>query len=134
MKNKNWDIKLGEFLLEQAPRTFKYGVCDCVMFVARAIKIQVNEDILRGNDYKSLKDGIRKLNEHGYKDFGQVLSDRFKMLENGRMAQRGDIATKKYKGINAFGIVWQKGQVFFKRDKGYVIEKISDVEKVWRVA
>ena len=107
MKNKNWDIKLGEFLLEQAPRTFKYGVCDCVMFVARAIKIQVNEDILRGNDYKSLKDGIRKLNEHGYKDFGQVLSDRFKMLE---MTEKEKVARSFMSAVHgAFEVGYRAG-------------------------
>lgn len=133
MRIENWDIALGKYILECAPKAFEYGVCDCVIFASDAVLLMTGIDpMLEGRgQYSNMRDGAMLIKKHRGSYEG-IMDFYFERIENIRKTQRGDIVLKQTDEGPAYGVCWN-GKGYFKKDRGYTMHHLSDCEIAWRV-
>lgn len=99
-----WESNLIAWLAETRNLEFQYGVHDCALFAAGAVKAVTGRDLaqeLRG-EYATLREGLKKLKDEGYKSHVDFVRKKFKKTSRPKPA---DIAVIKTPDGLALGIV-----------------------------
>ncbi len=124
----DWRMRLHEYLADEAARKFEWGVSDCAIFAAGAIKAMTGHDPAaqwRGR-YKSMADGLRLIRKHGHKD--HVAAARA-FLKTGRH-RVGDIAViEGDDAMPALGVVLGAA-IAVKSPEGLGIIPVSEAEEI----
>lgn len=104
---------LRAYLTEVAASPFRYGRHDCCTVAAIWVQAQTGKDVLRGNSYKSLKDGMRQLEAHGFKTHVDAYGATLERV-NALSLVAGDVAVLPgADGMPALGIVLPGGEAIW---------------------
>lgn len=133
MRIEGWEKLLSEYLEAQATVPFEWGVSDCLMFAADAVKLITGIDPAeeaRGR-YNDVKSAAILSIETGIKT--EEIFDRH--FERGDVAfsHRGDIVLKETDRGATFGIVYGGKAVFKVDGVGLSYEPLMSVGISWRV-
>jgi hypothetical protein len=92
MRKSNWEERLADYLAGAAEKPHEYGVNDCMLFVAGAVKATTGKDPGRGHrrKYDTAKGAVRYLKRLGF-DSPEAMLDSLFEEKPVAFAQRGDI-------------------------------------------
>lgn len=119
-RKENWPQLLNEYLNEIRDREFEWGVFDCCIMCAGAVKAITGEDLMsefRGK-YSSEESSDDVLAEIGEGDLHKTLVAKLGESVDGAHGKRGDVAYHEPTGI--CGIVYGRNALFI-GDEGFVI-------------
>ena len=106
MKKQGWETELEKYIEQQRSEPFVWGKNDCVLFAAKAAKVQGVEtgpDMESYGEYDKAR-ALEILREHGG-DIAALFDKRFNRRFPKASAKRGDIALIEIDGHKAAGIV-----------------------------
>lgn len=125
---------IDKYLDDVKPKEFKWGECDCVLFVSEWAKIKSGIDPSHGvkGKYKTEKQAYKLLKDT-CGDFSTGLDKFFKRVDPA-YRQKGDIALCLVDKKEVLGIAGSGGFIFFKAAPyGVKASKTAEIKSVWRV-
>ena len=134
----DWESRLADFLSSRENLEFKYGVNDCCLFVADAVKVMTGIDPagdFRGK-YKNLLGskrilkglGVRGLVELITRDYG------FEEIDNPAFAHRGDVVLVESAPGDTMGLIdLSRTRVAIPGDEGLVRYELDTIKTAWRI-
>lgn len=129
VRKDNWPLLFSEYLKEKYNSPFRWGVNDCLSFVAGAIQVITGEDLYKKyKGYKTEEGALAKMNG---KTVENIIAENFGGgHRNILQAKRGDIVLVKMPEFMA-GIVDDSGQRIALVSKKGLIR--IPLEKAWRI-
>ena len=141
MRIEGWEKSLDLYIQGVSEKTFKWGACDCLLFVSDACVISCGVDPMS----KKKKDDPETIRgKYDSKETAGELIKKYRKTKQGIMdihfnrvdiafAQRGDIVLNKLNEGWTFGLVWG-GKAFFKSEnEGFITRPLSECKYAWRV-
>ena len=133
MKRANWELELGNFLISNMHRDFRWGEWDCVTFASECVRIQTGTDLkseIMGNrKYSSLVGGVRFLKSIGG-DIPSILDEHLERAESD--VRTGDIAMMAVEERFSLGVV-VGNMAWFLDTEGMRQAPVHLAEGVWHV-
>lgn len=130
MRYKDWPIKLNAYFTSVKDTPFEYGIHDCCIFAADAVKAITGDDYMeefRGI-YFNKTESREVLKGIGAGTLLRTLKNKFGKPVHGASGQRGDVAW--FQG--SCGIVIGPDAVFLTKD-GYGFAPINKIKWAFRV-
>jgi len=119
-RHDNWPVLLSDYLNAASKRGFAWGINDCCLFAANAVKAIRGDDPAKAfrNKYRSEQGAKKALIKYGSGSLRTTMLDILgQPYANVKMAGRGDIALVKTENGPAAGVV----------DNGFVYVPIEGV-------
>jgi hypothetical protein len=137
MRYPDWEVRLAEYLEPLRDQPFQWGVNDCAIFAAGAVKAMTGTDPMRGlRGYRSDAAAERTLRERGQGTLIRTLNAMFERVPVG-MAHRGDLVlVEGALGIAMGDVAFQVGQHGTHEGlirQPRVVAGVSNWKKAWRV-
>lgn len=133
MRRADWEQALADYLDGKREAAFAWGVCDCAMFAAGAIKAMTGVDPaadIRGK-YKSQAGAGRAIKQRGCADLGEWVSGILEEIHPAH-ARRGDVVMDRGNlGICSGQIAYFIGEE--NGEPGLVSRPVLECERAWRV-
>ena len=122
-RRHDWPFQLLTTTEAMLGTPFEWGVNDCALFAAGAVKAMTGFDPARGfRGYRSEAEGLRKVKAKGFADHVAVFEARF---ERATRLCAGDIAVIETGEIRALGVVQGRGIYVMHPERGLVLLPLS---------
>lgn len=129
----DWDIRLAAVTSKHMALAGQWGVSDCLITVADAVRAVLGVDLaqtIRGK-YKTEIGAAKLLKRRGYDTVEDALADRFAPV-NRFSAQRGDVGVYERQGVFCAGYVTEYGFAV-KTEHGLEFVPVTDIKTAFRV-
>lgn len=140
MRIEGWEKRLDEYIQEVSMKSFKWGECDCLIFVSDCCNVICGVDPMskkKKSDPKTIRgkykteEKAKELIREYRRTMPNIMDIHFNRI-NPNFAQRGDVVMCKIQNMT-FGIVWG-GKAYFKTDnEGFVTMTLNKCKYAWRV-
>ena len=134
-RQTDWPERLSELVIASADREFAWGVFDCSQFCIDA-EIAITGDTRFWDyhrNYKTQRGAVWKLKQKGFDDLWDLLNSRLDVLENAKLAQRGDVIGHYTEDGESLGILIGDRFACVGKPKGIVFKPLSEAVCAWRL-
>lgn len=127
----DWEVRLAAYLESVRAKLYGFGVHDCILHGANAVKAQTGKDYARGyrRKYKSLASGLRLIRQKGHDDIPALVTALLGEPIPPSLAHRGDIVL--FDGST--GVSMGDFAYFVGLPGGLVRVPRKDWQQAWRV-
>ena len=141
MRKEGWELLLDRYIQNVSKRRYKWGKCDCLIFVSDAAKKICGKDPMSAKKrhdietarglYDNKKDAYSLIKKFRG-SMPKVMDAHFERIKP-NFAQRGDIVQARLSEGSSFGLVYH-GQALFKlKNEGLRQLPLSKCKYAWRV-